>query len=745
MKQLNKQKLALTLVIILGAIGLIFALVQKENTTTTSDNIKTFSSIKEISTFLNKSQTQGYYGGYRTFETTALKATAEGTPAPAVQDTSGLSSQTYSTTNIQVQSVDEADIVKNDGKYIYTVSQNVLSIINAYPATDMKIISKIEFKNSTPEEIFINNDKLIVFGRENYFYGGPMPLAEDTMQVRASQVQEVLSDVATSSSASAPSAKIASTSLMMPIYYNPKSFISIYDVSDRSSPKLEKTISYEGDYYDSRMVGEYVYAIVNQPIQYKDDQIVLPEITSDQTKVSIAPTEIYYFGYPDYSYRLTTVLAINLNSDDLSKKSFLTGYTQTIYVSQKNIYLTSQKQFSYNDYQEKLAKGVYLDIVDSSTAQKMQDVLSSDKTSYEKSQDIQGLFEDYYNKLPEDKKQETLNAFQKKTTEIEQEIQKETQKTIINKIKIDKEDIKYVQRSEVPGVLLNQFSMDENGNYFRVATTTGEVWQDTSLNHIYVLDENLNIVGKLEDLAPKEKIYSVRFMGDRAYMVTFKNIDPLFVIDLKDPQNPKVLGELKIPGYSNYLHPYDENHIIGVGKEAVDASDESRNFAYYQGIKIALFDVSDVSNPKEVSKFNIGDRGSDSEALYDHKAFLFDKDKNLLVLPVTVAQIKPEQYKGDVPQWAYGETVFQGAYVLNIDLQSGITYKGRIQHEEAKQQDNYYYFDYLSNIRRSLYIDNILYTISQKYVQANDLDTIKQVSKVDLPVSKEEYPPIIAY
>ncbi|MDI6884716.1 MAG: beta-propeller domain-containing protein, partial [Hadesarchaea archaeon] len=167
----------------------------------------------------------------------------------------------------------------------------------------------------------------------------------------------------------------------------------------------------------------------------------------------------------------------------------------------------------------------------------------------------------------------------------------ETETTIIHKISIANGTIEYKSQGEVPGQVLNQFSMDEYQGYFRIATTTGWMGQ----NNVYVLDGNLDIVGRLEGLAPGESIYSARFIGSRAYLVTFKKVDPLFVIDLEDPKNPRALGELKIPGYSDYLHPYDETHLIGVGKDTVDMG----SFAWYQGIKIALFDVSDPENPRE--------------------------------------------------------------------------------------------------------------------------------------------------
>ena len=373
------------------------------------------------------------------------------------------------------------------------------------------------------------------------------------------------------------------------------------------------------------------------------------------------------------------------------------------------------------------------------------------------------------------------------------------QKTIVHKISVSNGKVEYRAHGEVPGTPLNQFSMDEHKGYFRIATTTSnfggfggvttgvavqtsgqqianveEVKSDTSsggitieenqqlvkpaasapttsseiappqperpstLNHIYVLDSGMNIAGKLEDLAPGESIYSARFIGDRAYLVTFKKIDPLFVIDLSNPAAPRVLGKLKIPGYSDYLHPYDENHIIGIGKEAVEAKEG--NFAWYQGVKLALFDVSDVENPKEVAKYNIGDRGTDSEALHEHKAFLFSREKNLLVIPVLLAEINEEKYPQGVPDFTYGDFTFQGAYVIELTAENGFVLKGRITHvkDDSIEKSGYYYSGPYS-VRRSLYINNQLYTLSDKLIKINDLSDLKDVKEVELPYNAANY------
>jgi uncharacterized secreted protein with C-terminal beta-propeller domain len=243
------------------------------------------------------------------------------------------------------------------------------------------------------------------------------------------------------------------------------------------------------------------------------------------------------------------------------------------------------------------------------------------------------------------------------------------------------------------------------------------------------LDGALKATGALEDVAPGESIYAVRFMGKRVYLVTFLHVDPLFVIDLSKPAEPQILGKLKIPGYSDYLQPYDETHLIGIGKE-VDASIDAdlihtENAVYYtaiQGVKLALFDVSDVANPIEVYKEVIGDRGTESLAAQDHKSFLFDKEKGLVVIPVTLAQLKPGQ-----PKNTQGEYVFQGAYVYNLTLETGFSLKGKVTHydtNEAFEKSGEYFYGGQSDITRSIYINNVLYTLSQSRLQLNDLTSM---------------------
>ena len=234
----------------------------------------------------------------------------------------------------------------------------------------------------------------------------------------------------------------------------------------------------------------------------------------------------------------------------------------------------------------------------------------------------------------------------------------------------------------------------------------------------------------MEDLAPGETIYSARFMGKRGYLVTFKKVDPFFVIDLSDPRNPKILGKLKIPGFSRYLHPYDENTIIGIGREATETGRT-------QGLKISLFDVSDVGNPKEIAKFATKEQYASSTAEFEHKAFLFDREKNLLVIPVTEIRGKMEY---DQNLGYYRQRSWQGAYVFNVDL-SGFDVKGTITHNEGDEKQDWYWYGSPNAVRRSLFMDDVLYTVSDKKIKANDLNNIAtELKEIKLPYKQDNYP-----
>ena len=288
--------------------------------------------------------------------------------------------------------------------------------------------------------------------------------------------------------------------------------------------------------------------------------------------------------------------------------------------------------------------------------------------------------------------------------------------TVIHRVGIQGQSLKYKARGEVAGRVLNRFSMDENNGHFRIATTQGWTWsisEDQSKNMVHVLDMALDETGKLDDIAPGEQIYSARFMGDRCYLVTFRQIDPFFVIDLHDAENPEILGELKIPGYSSYLHPYDENHIIGLGKDG-------------SLLKISLFNVTDVENPTELDNIQIGDDYSDSIALNDPHAFTFNYEKDLLVIPVY-------QYSYDY-SIDYSRTYEYSAKIFQINPETGITEMANIEHPQEDNQNEYYdyYYSAGNQVHRSFFIEDTLYTVSDRHMMANNLENYGQEALVSL-------------
>ncbi|MGD7044552.1 beta-propeller domain-containing protein [Jeotgalibacillus proteolyticus] len=287
--------------------------------------------------------------------------------------------------------------------------------------------------------------------------------------------------------------------------------------------------------------------------------------------------------------------------------------------------------------------------------------------------------------------------------------------TTIYKFDIDDSSVTYSSKGTVKGGVLNQFSMDEHDGHFRIATTEGNTFGDNrnSLNHLFILNEQMEPAGSVEGLAKGERIYSARFMGDKAYMVTFRETDPLFVIDTADPEAPEVLGELKIPGFSTYLHPLDENHLIGFGMETDLVKNDSAADSpqvRQTGMKISLFDISDFSNPKEKDTEVIGGPGTFSTLMDNHKALFQHKERSLFGFPVVVYDEKPET--DDI------QFVNQGAMLYTITPDGGIELASEIMDET---QDGQQYEDWDSQIQRMLYIDDTLYTVRSNKIESHEL------------------------
>lgn len=611
---------------------------------------------------LEEAEKQDYYLDYGIYRKSGITALDSATAAPASAEAEGAANsnkakQEYSTTNVQVEGVDEADIVKTDGKYLYQVNNNRIVVAEIYPSDKMNIknIIELEKENVHPMELYLDDKHLVLIGTSN----NAIPVYKSKQNT---------------------------------IYNNETVKLMAYDITDKSYIKKVREIELEGSYLSSRKIGSKLYLISNKYINYyrimedagvndtpsyRDTAIKDEFINIDYGKIEYFPESV------EPNYMIVAGIDFDLPKEGVNVSTYL-GSGESIYASTQNLYVAVTR---YN-------------------------IINRDPIIYD-------------------------SAAPKKV-----KVKEVDRETVIYRFALNNGKLDYTGKGSVPGSILNQFSMDEDKGYFRIATTKGNLFgegENISKNNMYVLDSDLNICGSIEDVAPGERIYSVRFMGDRAYMVTFKKVDPLFVIDLKDLKNPTILGALKIPGYSDYLHPYDENHIIGFGKDTIELSNEGTwkkdgTTAYYQGMKIALFDVSDVSSPKEKFKEIIGDRGTDSELLNNHKALLFSREKELMAFPVTVMEIeKGGNVEDNRP--VYGSFSFQGAYVYNIDLEEGFKLRARISHideEEYKKAGDRWYRSNM-NVERIIYIGDDLYTISKGMIKANSMADMKEKGSLLIP------------
>lgn len=611
-------------------------------------------------------------------------------PAPASED--------YSRTNIQVQGVDEADIVKTDGRYIYQVNNGRIVIAKAFPSEQMEICSTIKFNdpNFTPQELYVDGNQLVVVGaahRQIPVYKEPVIFNPDQAAAERSIPAPPLYN----------EPMVSDNAKMMiyppPFYFNNTVKAIIFDISDRKNVKKVREVELEGNYTASRKIGSCLYLLANKSFDYNYimqdvavdggaaingnwDEIMAAESGDNLTPsyrdsaaggsfTSIDYARIRYFpGFTRPNYLLIAGLNLDHPNEQVQVQTFL-GAGDEIYASMQNLYVT-------------------------------------------------------------------VTGYGRPVTRIPAN----APNTFVYKFALNGGKVDYSAQGQVPGTVLNQFSMDEYAGHFRLATTSTNPWSGgggVSRNNIYILDGALNLKGKIEDIAPGEKIYAVRFMGKRGYMVTFETIDPLFVIDLENPEKPRILGALKIPGYSDYLHPYDENHLIGFGKDTMELVHKDGKgrvigtAAIDLGMKIALFDVSDVHNPVEKCKEIIGGRGTTSELLQNHKALLFSKEKNLLAFPVTVMESK--SMAGGVPD--YGEFTFQGAYVYNLTLDGGFKLQGRITHLSGEDylKAGRYWYDNNKNVERILYIGDTLYTLSKGLFKANSLGSLQEIKALAVPAN----------
>ncbi len=539
----------------------------------------------------------------------------------------GASSKAYSETNIQVAGVDEADIVKTDGDYIYYTSNGNVYIVDAKNPSNIILAKKLEFQNQNansnfyPSEMYLDKNTLTIIGTY-YEYQNVVPIDPGKPIIMEDSI---------------------ASSKMIAYPFSNKTKVLIYDITNKSDIKNIKDFYIDGNYTNSRKINNNLYLITNNYVYGKIDSntAVLPSYYDSNSGSAKAIDYTSLYCFPEINTtNLMSITAIDVNNpnENANIQTFL-GASEIVYCSQNNLYVTS------SNYKET------------------------------------------------------------------------TSDTKIFKFALNNGKITFAAQGNLPGSILNQFSMDEHNNYLRVATTEND-WasgNNNSKNNLFILDSTLSTVGKLTDLAKGEQIKSARFMGDRIYLVTFETVDPLFAIDAKNPNAPKVLGELKIPGYSTYLHAYDENHLIGFGYDTKTENYYGVEVVRNSGLKMSLFDIKDISNPREMFTEIIGEEGSSSELLYNHKSLLFDKEKNLLAFPANVVKQKVEDINGAT---YFGNLQFNGALVYDISLNNGFKLKNQITHNDPNRL-----YDYGGNINRIIYIDSDLFTFSQNKIMASDMNS----------------------
>lgn len=705
-----------------------------------SQRILKFDSVNDLRVFLARNQSNAVQKslGSASAMSSVMRAfsneSAVGAPAPQAAEDASAGSQSagdYSQTNVQVQGVDEADIVKNDDRYLYLIHNNELFIIDGLSAENGTVVSQTKLLDWIGNGTGNANNEGANGIAPRYYWQQP-------------QVQQLLlkgNSLVVFVQGYEPDTYLSPFDLN-PIESNrPKTVVLLLDVSDKAHPQKRFSAEASGNYSESRLIGNTVYFVSQEYTNSYYGRPVAEPLVKENDRV-MHPS-IYYFDNPEDEYVFHTIASINLDNGSVTdSKTLMLGYSNTVYVSNDHLYIAYKKNNYYcgwwyysrcgNDWQQEQQDrffNIVVPLLPQETQDQINSINSGTENVNEKWDKISAEILPLLKKAKEDDAQMKL-MFDRIAIALEEydtEKAVAENETIIHKLSLDNGQIEYKSRGAVQGDLLNQFSLDEKDGYLRVATTLS-IWVQESIltNNVFVLDESMNTVGRLTDIARDERIEAARFTGDKLYLVTFRRIDPFFVIDLSNPSAPRIDGELKLPGYSEYLHPLDDTHIIGVG---MDATEEGRT----TGLKIALFDVSNPAAPSVVKTLSFGEEGSNSAVLQDHKAFLLSNNKDKIVLPVSLIQ-KRER----VGEYNYRTTSWNGAIVLKVSP-AELTELGRIEHSSTTQ--DYYNWWSTSNVKRSLYLDNKLFTISNEFVKVNDWsqEGIPSLQSIALPEAEQDY------
>lgn len=574
-------------------------------------------------------------------------------------------SDDHSDTNTQVGGVDEADLVETDGQILYVISGQDVVAFAAWPADQLRELARWRIEGS-PQGLYLHEGKLTVVS-STWRWEPTDPIALPFVDRAAPGV--------------APwyglyRSQVHSTVLEL----------AAADGDDAAEGEMafrvvEET-AVDGRLVDSRAVGSRVYLVVQNHMRLPEPRLLPFEARGRQWQ--------RYETKAEFQKRLEAMsldeLLPGLEADDQPGTPLI-----------DEALLVGERIFSSD-----LLSTVTLDSADGvGGALDVTTIFGTGGTVYASGRNLYVSAQSWWNEATE-----------------------------VYKFAMTDEGTELAATGAVKGRLINQFAMDEQvqdgREVLRLATTTS--WGSDQANHVFVLQEqgsSLEQVGSIEGLAPGEQIYSVRFMGDRGFVVTFRQVDPLFALDLSDPANPTVAGELKVPGYSAYLHPVGADHLLGFGRDADEAG-------RIRGLQLSLFDVSDLDSPQQVDvmRFGVDNWGSHSEAEWDHHAFSYFDSHGIVALPVN-------SWWWSRIDAGFGPDAVGGLAVIRVDTAGGedaLTSLGTVEHD--------------SEVRRSLRIGDYLYSVSQTWVKVNELENPEvQVAAVPLAPSigdpGDDGPPIV--
>lgn len=651
-KDLNKYfKISLVIILGLAAWGVTGCgskVKYTDEDTEITGNLIGFASNEELVAYLKDQYKKSVFSDHSSALTERAPVSGQGAAfdstggteeasynAPSANDT-----DTYTGTNIQEAGVDESDVVKTDGNYLYIAGDDKVTVVSG--ANPMTIVSTITV-NGSVDSIYLYNtetDKLLVvlYAPMNY---------EGTDWLDPGIPDAITTEIA---------------------YWIPvqaKTGTAFYNVTDPSAPEEIKTVEAEGYLVSSRRVENRLH-VVQQFLPDLPDPYQLESEIEDMTIRELAPfysdvtgasdggqetqlvaAEAFYHPSIDGGGSIVTIMTFDLdNLDQPFESTGVVADASIVYASTEALYCTS----TYWNYSGDPGEPV--------------------------------------------------------------------EQTVIYKFDISGYQAIGQGYAGVKGRALNQFSLGEFEGVLRIATTTGWSWnaETPSKNHVFCLDAEdgaLGIIGRMEDIAQGEELYSARFVGPRGYLVTFVTIDPLFTLDLSDPTAPKIVGELKVPGYSTYIHPWGDNYLITIGKDTI----EDEGFTWYQGVQLSIFDISNFAEPRLLFKEVIGDRGTESEALYNHKAFTFWEAKGLLALPINLYELQT----GQTAPYDYGEFTFKGLYVYRVSIENGFESIGRISTSSELNEYWYYYNDWT----RGVFIVDNVYAVTRDAVRSAEINDIE--------------------